>query len=343
VAAALALVLVTGTSGGASPAQERPAISLLQPEAATLIDPAARVELLADGFGFTEGPVWVPKGGYLLFSDVPGNVIWKLVPGRKAAVYRANIAFDGPDIWRVGGLNDNAFPEGDPRHEAFAMIGPDGLAIDRQGRIVFCSFAGRSIVRLEHDGRRSVLAERYRGQRFNGTNDLVVKRDGAIYFTDTFGGLRKRAADPRKEIPANAVYRWKDGAVKRVVDDMPSVNGLAFSPDERLLYVNSGVDNTINRYDVRPDGTLANGRRFLTLDGDPKTGVSDGMKVDSRGNIYITGPGGIWIVSPSGTHIATIAFPEKPINLAFGGPDRRILFVTAHTGVYRVPVRVAGL
>ena len=320
-----------------------PAVALHRPDAAELIDAAAPVEKLADGFGFTEGPVWIAKGGYLLFSDVPGNVIWKLVPGQKPAVYRAQIAFTGPDIWRVGGMNSNGFPEGDPRRERFAMIGPDGMALDRQGRLVFCSFAGRSIVRLEKDGSRTIIAERYRGQRFNGTNDIAVKRDGAIYFTDTFGGLRERADDPRKEIAINAVYRWKDGVLTRVVADMPSVNGLAFSPDERILYVNSGVDNSVNRYDVLPDGTLANGRHFLTLAGDPKTGVSDGMKVDVRGNIYITGPGGIWIVSPVGEHLATIAVPEKPINLAFGGVDRRMLFVTAHTGIYRIAVRVPGI
>jgi gluconolactonase len=334
---ALALLLAAATPIPATP------VTLHDPAAGELIDPAIAIEKLADGFGFTEGPVWMAKGGYLLFSDVPGNVIWKLVPGRKPDIYRANIAFDGPDIWRVGGMNSNGFPEDDPRRERFAMIGPDGMAVDRQGRLVFCSFAGRSIVRLEKDGRRTVLAERYQGERFNGTNDVVVKRDGAIYFTDTFGGLRERANDPRKEIAINAVYRWKDGALSRVVADMPSVNGLAFSPDEQFLYVNSGVDNSVNRYEVQPDGTLANGRRFLTLAGDPKTGVSDGMKVDIRGNVYITGPGGIWIVSPAGTHVATIAFPEKPINLAFGGSDRRTLFVTAHTGVYRLSVRVPGI
>lgn len=317
-------------------------VTLLNPIAATLVDPAAQVQKLADGFGFTEGPVWVAKGGYLLFSDVPGNVIWKLIPGQPPTVHRANIAFDGPDIWRVGGMNSNGFPEGDPRRERFAMIGPDGLALDRQGRVVLCSFAGRSIVRLERNGRRTVLADRYLGQRFNGTNDLVVKRDGAIYFTDTFGGLRQRANDPRKELPINAVYRWRDGSLSRVVEDMSSVNGLAFSPDEALLYVNSGVENTINVYDVRSDGSLVNGRRFLQLEGDREAGVTDGMKVDTRGNIYVTGPGGIWIVSPGGAHLATIHFAEKPINLAFGGPDRRSLFVTAHTGVYLVPVLIPG-
>ena len=340
VAAIIALVVVAQ-----APAEERPvqAVTLLESRGAALIDPAVSVQRLADGFGFTEGPVWVARGGYLLFSDVPGNVIWKLAPGGKPIVYRANVAFDGPDIWRVGGMNDNAFPADDPRFERFAMIGPDGLALDREGRVILCSFAGRSIVRLEADGRRTVLADSYRGLRFNGTNDLAVKRDGAIYFTDTFGGLRQRAKDPRKEQPGNAVYRWKNGALAMVVSDMPSVNGLAFSPDERILYVNAGVDNYVNRYDVRSDGMLTNGRRFLTLEGDPQTGVADGMKVDIQGNVYITGPGGIWIVAPDGRHLATVTLPEKPINLAFGGADRRTVFVTAHTGIYSFRVRVAGL
>jgi gluconolactonase len=223
------------------------------------------------------------------------------------------------------------------------MLGPDGLAVDAQGRLILTTFAGRSIVRMETNGERTLLAERYQGQRFNGTNDVVVKRDGSIYFTDTFGGLRKRADDPRKEIQINAVYRWKDGKIDQLVTDMANTNGLAFSPDEKLLYVNASRDNYIHVYDVKSDGTLANGRMFADLRGHAVKGVTDGMKVDTLGNVYVTGPGGIWIITPAGQHIGTVHVPEVPINLAFGDDDRKSLYITAHCGLYRTRVKVAGL
>ena len=331
----------TGVQIGAP--SDSAAVSVLQPQATQLVDPAENPVKLADGFAFTEGPIWVRRGGYLLFTDIPGNVIWKLVPGKRASVYRLNAGYIGPEIFRVGGLNDNGFAKDDPRYVEYAMIGPDGLALDRQGRVVMATFAGRSIARLERDGRRVELTGSFHGQRFNGPNDLVVKSDGAIYFTDTFGGLRKRANDPRKALPINAVLRWKNGAISEVVTDMAMVNGLAFSPGEKILYVNGNTDNYINAYDVHADGSLGKGRLFFTLDGDKATGTTDGMKVDRRGDVWVTGPGGIWIISPGGVHLATIHFPEKPINFTFGGADHRTLFVTAHTGIYSLRTRVSGL
>lgn len=310
----------------------------------TVFERTSPVELLASGYGFTEGPVWMPKMGALLFSDIPGNVVHKYDPAsRQASVYLLNAGFTGPDPWRWGGMSNNGRDRSDPRFEEFPMLGPDGLAVDSQGRLVLTTFAGRSIVRIESNGSRTVLTERYQGQRFNGTNDVVVKRDGAIYFTDTFGGLRKRGDDPRKEIQINAVYRWKDGKVDQLVTDMANTNGLAFSPDEKLLYVNASRDNYIHVHDVREDGTLANGRMFADLRGHEQKGVTDGMKVDTQGNVYVTGPGGIWIITPSGQHIGTIHVPEGPINLAFGDDDRKTLYITAHTGLYRTRVKVAGL
>ena len=171
------------------------------------------------------------------------------------------------------------------------MIGADGLTLDRQGRLIIATFAGRSLMRIEENGQRTVLADRYEGKRFGGPNDVVVKRDGAIYFTDTYGAFRLREKDPRRELLFNAVYMWKEGKLTLVVKDMPSTNGLAFSPDEKYLYVNAGRDNYVNRYEVRGDGTLASGTLFFDMRKATGTGVTDGLRVDSRGNLYETGPG----------------------------------------------------
>ena len=308
-----------------------------------LVAPDATIEKVADGFGFTEGPVWDGRTSSLLFSDLPGNVVYRYTPAdRKTAVFMHQAGFQGADAWRWGGMNDNGRDEHDPRFEEFPMIGPDGLALDASGRLILCTFAGRSIDRIEKDGRRTVLADGYQGKRFNGTNDVVVRRDGSIYFTDTFGGLRRRADDKRKELPFNGVYRWKDGKLTLLVSDMPNTNGLAFSPDEKLLYVNGSRDNYVRRYDVLPDGTLANGRMFIDFGGHKERGVTDGMKIDVAGNLYVTGPGGIWILSPDAQHLGTIHLPEVPINLAFGDVDRKSLYVTAHTSLYRVRLEIAG-
>jgi gluconolactonase len=338
--AALVTCLV---SSWAYPEGERGAVERMDAALDRVIAPNATVEKVADGFGFTEGPVWDSRTASLLFSDVPGNVIYRYTPAdRKTVVFMHRAGFQGADSWRWGGVSDNGRDEGDPRFEQFPMIGPDGLALDRDGRLIICTFAGRSIDRIEKDGRRTVLADGYDGKRFNGTNDVVVRRDGAIYFTDTFGGLRKRGEDPRKELPFNGVYRWQDGKVTLLISDMPNTNGLAFSPDEQVLYVNGSRDNYVRRYDVLPDGTLANGRMFIDFRGHKERGVTDGMKVDVAGNVYVTGPGGIWILSPEDRHLGTIHLPEVPINLAFGDGDRKSLYVTAHTALYRVPLRIAG-
>jgi gluconolactonase len=220
-----------------------------------LVSPDAKIELVKGGFGFTQGPLWVQKGknGYLLFTDIPGNVICKLTPqDGQASVYLYNAGYNGPDIWRWGGLQNNGRERTDPRFEEFAMIGADGLTLDRQGRVIIATFAGRSLVRLESNGKRTVLADRYEGKRFNGRNDVVVKRDGAIYFTDTYGGLRLRDKDPRKELEFNAVFMWKDGKLTLLIKDMPNTNGLAFSPDEKYLYVNGSRDNFVKRDEVAP-------------------------------------------------------------------------------------------
>src|SRR5215475_5510523 len=239
----------------------------LDPALDALVSPDAKVELVKSGFGFAEGPVWVQNGksGYLLFTDIPGNVIWKLNPqDGNASVFLYNAGFRGPDVRRWGAVQNNGYERNDPRFEEFAMIGADGLTIDREGRVIVASFA-----------------DRYQGKRFNGPNDVVAKRDGAIYFTDTYGGLKQREKDPRKELESNGVFMWKAGKLAMVVNDMPAVNGLAFSPDEKYLYVNVSRDNYVRRYEVKPDGTLANGNLFIDLSKETEPGITDGLRVDT--------------------------------------------------------------
>ena len=198
-------------------------------------------------------------------------------------------------------------------------------------------------MRIEEDGKRTMLADNWEGKRFGGPNDVVVKSDGAIYFTDTFGAFRLRDKDPRKELDFNAVYMWKDGKLSLVAKDMPSVNGLAFSPDEKYLYVNAGRDNYVNRYEVRADDTLANGKLFFDLRKATGGGVTDGMRVDTKGNLYETGPGGTWIISPEGKHLGTIRAPEVSTNIGFGDADKKTLYIAARTGIYKIRVNTPGI
>ena len=191
--------------------------------------------------------------------------------------------------------------------------------------------------------RDRVLADRFEGRRFSGTNDLVVRKDGSIYFTDMFGGLLKLDKDPTRELERAGVFMLRDGKVTRLVDDIAAPNGLAFSPDHRLLYVDGSDDRKVRRYEVRADGTLGDARVLIDLSAEPAPGITDGMKVDTRGNLWLTGPGGVWIVAPDGRPLGVIALPEAATNLAFGDADRRTLFITSPTSVYTLRTRVAGL
>jgi len=321
------------------------AVVRLDPALDALVSADAKVETVKSGFGFTEGPVWVQKGkeGYLLFTDIPGNVIWKLTPDGKASVYLSNVGYNGPEVWRWGGIQNNGYDRNDPKFEEFAMIGADGLALDRQDRLIIATFAARSLMRIEKDGKRTVLADNYEGKRFGGPNDVVVKRDGAIYFTDTYGAFRLRDKDPRRELMFNAVYRWKDGKLTRVVDDMPATNGLAFSPDEKYLYVNGSRDNYVNRYEVRADGTLANGKLFIDMRKETDRGITDGLRVDTKGNLYETAPGGVWVISPEGKHLGTIRAPEQSTNIGFGDADKKTLYIAARTSIYKIRVNTPGI
>jgi gluconolactonase len=341
-----ALCVISLTAGAQAQQPTTMPITRLDPALDALISPDAKLELVKTGFGFTEGPVWVPRGdsGYLLFSDIPANVIYMWNPlDDKVSVYLDHSGYTGQDIWRVGFMQTNGKDKTDPKFEEFPMIGSNGLTLDQEGRLIIATWAGRSIDRIEWDGKRRVLADRYNGKRFGGTNDVVVKKDDAIYFTDGFGGLRHTTSDPRKELDFNGVYMLKDGKVTLVIKDIPNTNGLAFSPDQKILYANGSRDRYVKAYDVLPDDTLTNGRMLIDMNSDPARGITDGLRVDVKGNLWETGPGGVWIVTPDGRHIGTIALPELGANVEFGDADRKTLYIAARTSIYKIRTNVPGL
>lgn len=270
----------------------------------------AVVEKVAGGFEFTEGPVWVPDG-YLLFSDIPASTMYRWTPGSVSA-----------EVFRAPSGRSN------------------GLTLDREGRLLACEH-DRRLSRTEGDGSVVTLAERYEGKRLNSPNDIVVRSDGSIYFTDPPYGLPRQ--EEGRELDFNGVYRLApDGALTLLDDSFDRPNGLAFSPDERVLYVNDSRRGHIRAFDVRVDGTLSNSRVFAELREPGEQGVPDGMKVDVRGNVFCTGPGGIWVLDTTGEPQGVIGVPEVPANLAWGDDDLKTLYITARTGLYRMRLRTGG-
>jgi sugar lactone lactonase YvrE len=270
----------------------------------------AAVEKVAGGFEFTEGPVWVPDG-YLLFSDIPASTIYRWTPGSVSA-----------EVFRAPSGRSN------------------GLTLDREGRLLACEH-DRSLSRTEGDGSVVSLAERYEGKRLNSPNDVVVRSDGSIYFTDPPYGLPRQ--EEGRELDFNGVYRLApDGALTLLDDSFDRPNGLAFSPDERVLYVDDSRRGHIRAFDVQADGTLSNGLVFAEIREPGEQGVPDGMKVDVRGNVFCTGPGGIWVLDAAGEPLGVIRVPEVPANLAWGDDDLKTLYITARTGLYRLRVRTGG-
>lgn len=314
----------------------------LDPALDALISPDAEVQKVRGGFGFTEGITWVQKGstGYVIFSDLWSNQIYKVTPDGQLFLYLDHSGYQGFDIWRVGMPS----PEQAPGEDKWYNIGSNGLALDRQGRVLIATSTGRSVVRLEKNGERTMIADGYNGKKFNGPNDIIVKRDGAIYFTDGFGGLRGGAKDPAKETDLRAVFMIKDGKVSVAIGDMPAYNGLAFSPDEKYLYANASQRDFVRRYDVQPDDTLVNGQMFFDMSDVKAPGITDGMKVDSKGDVWETGPGpAIWILSPEGKHLGSVRLPEVCPNLTFGDSDRKTIYIAGHTAIYKIRVNVPGI
>ncbi len=318
-------------------AQETNPVVRLDAALDEIVSPDATVEQLTKGFLFLEGPVWIRKDGYLIFSDIPRNVIHKWTPGDgKVSVLLERAGFTGTDSAGVGKQQTNG-------SDVLFNLGSNGITLDRQGRPVFCAMGDRQLVRLEKSGRRTVLASHYEGKRLNSCNDLVYKSDGSLYFTDPPSGLRGGDQDPKKELPFDGVFMLKKGQLHLLAKDFANPNGLAFSPDEKYLYVDDTTKRTVVRFEVQPDGTVANGQLFVDMSSEKATGNPDGMKVDQKGNIYCTGAGGIWVITSDGKHLGTLVFSEQPANLTFGDADGRTLYVTARRGLYRIRLKIPGI
>ncbi len=299
----------------------------LDPALDEIVPPNPKIFKLAEGFKFTEGPVWVRDGGYLLFSDPNNNTIYKYIPDGRLSVFREKSGYTGADIAEYG------------------QPGSNGLTIDKEGRLTINEHGNRRVTRLEKDGTMKVLADGYEGKRLNSPNDLVYRSDGTLFFTDPPFGLPKFFDDPRKELPYSGVFALYKGELKPVSKDLKGPNGLAFSPDEKYLYVDNWdlKNSVIMRYDVQLDGTLSNGRVFLDATGQPGEDAWDGMKVDQKGNLYASGPGGVWIISPEGKHLGTIVAPMHPHNMAWGDEDGKTLYMTARSGLYRIKLNIPGI
>ena len=268
----------------------------------------AKLETLATGFGFTEGPVWDPKG-FVYVSDEEINKIYRVYP-------------DGH------------------KEELISLGDPDGNTFDYDQKLLDCASVLRAIIRIEPDGKYQVLADHFEGKRLNSPNDVVLGPDGAIYFTDPNMDL---VAGEKQEIPFQGVYRLNSkGEVRLLTKDLTQPNGLAFSPDGKKFYVDDSEQRNIRVYDFLPDGTLSNGRIFGSEAGPKKGGVPDGMKVDRDGNLYVTGPQGIWVWDPNGNHLGTIVLPEQPANLTWGDPDFGTLYITATKSVYKLRTNTQG-
>jgi gluconolactonase len=287
----------------------------------------ATVEKIAHGFTWVEGPVWNKQGGYLLFSDIPANAVYRWKEGEGISVFLKSSGYSGTI----------PFAGQEP--------GSNGLTLDANGQLVLCRHGDRQIGKLKQDGRIAVIADRYDGHRINSPNDLVFKSNGDLYFTDPPFGLPKVFDDPDKA-PVQGVYRVsKDGTVTRLITDIKAPNGIAFSPDERTLYV-SDVDPgraAWLAYDVKEDGTVTNGRVFFDATRwrkDPFFGP-DGFKVDQHGNIWGARPGGLSVIAPDGTLLGTIETGQPTSNAAWG-EDGRTLFVTGGSAVYRIKLSTKG-
>jgi gluconolactonase len=291
-----------------------------------LLPAEPKLERLASGFTFIEGPVWTPFG--LLFSDPNDNTIYNWSPDGQVTVFRTKSGYAGVDIGQYG------------------QPGSNGLTLDAQGRLVIAEHGNHRISRLERNGVLTVLADRYQGKRLNSPNDLVFRSDGTLYFTDPPFGLPKFHDDPRRELAFSGVFRWTpDGRLAVVSKELSGPNGIAFSPDEQYLYVSNWDPKrrVIMRYPVAADGSLGAGSVFFDLTPLPGDLAWDGVKVDRDGNVYAAGPEGIYVLSAAGKHLGTLGLPDHVANFAWGEADRRTLYITATSGLYRLRVNVPGV
>jgi gluconolactonase len=305
-------------------------IERLDPTLDALISTDAKVEKLAEGFNWSEGPTWYQNS--VVFSDVPENIIYRWKPGSTSA-----------EVWlKPSGMTTPT--------AGFREQGSNGLAVDAKGSLVICQHGDRRIARLNPDGKTfSTIADKYDGKRFSSPNDLTFRKNGDIYFTDPPYGLDKLNDSPLKEQPVNGVYRVEpNGRVTLVVKDLTFPNGIALSPDEKILYVavSDPKETRIMAYDLQADGTATNGRVFFDAERVKKPGSKggcDGMKVDTKGNIFSTGPGGVLVISPEGKHLGTVLTNQQTGNCCFGGADGSELYICADMYLARVKTKTKGL
>jgi len=292
-----------------------------------IVGPNPKIFKLAEGFQFTEGPIWVRDGGYLIFSDPNANTQYKYTRDGELTVFRHPSGYSGADIAEYG------------------QPGSNGLTLDQQGRLTINEHGNRRVTRLEKDGSLSVLADRYEGKRLNSPNDLVYRSDGTLYFTDPPFGLPKFFDDPRKELPFSGVFSLQNGKIQLVTADLTGPNGIAFSPDEKYLYVTNWDEKkkVVMRYESHADGTASNGTVFFDMTSAPGEDALDGMKVDQRGNLYVSGPGGLWIISPEGKHLGTVIAPKHPHNMAWGDDDGKTLYLCARSCLYKMRLNIPGI
>jgi gluconolactonase len=291
-----------------------------------LVPADARLERIATGFEFTEGPIWT-RDGALLFSSPNSNSIYRWTPNGTVNVFRPKSGYAGVDIGR------------------YHQPGSNGLTFDPEGRLTICQHGNRRVIRVNPHGDTTVLADAFEGKRLSSPNDLVYRSDGTLYFTDPPFGLPEVFYDPAKELPFSGVFRVRDGIVSLVTDELEGPNGIAFSPDERTLYVGNWDPErkVVVAYDVDEAGDASNGRVLYDMTDAAGEDAVDGIKVDVEGNLYVCGPGGIWLLSPAGEHLGTLRLPEAPHNLAWGDEDGRTLYITAETSVYRIRLAHVGI
>jgi gluconolactonase len=308
VLATLPLLAVGASGSGNTSAPPEFKLQADFPQFWDLVDHNAKLSVVGTGFGFTEGPVW-DESGFLYVSDETINKIYRLHPDGK-------------------------------KEEVITLGDPDGNTFDRQHRLIDCASVLRAIIAVTPEGKYDILADRYDGKKLNSPNDVVTGPDGALYFTDPTLDL---VAGEKQEIPFQGVYRLDSkGNVKVLTKDLTQPNGLAFSPDGKRFYVDDSEQRNIRVYDFAPNGTLSAGRIFGQEPGGKGDGVPDGMKVDQDGNIFVTGPTGIWVWDAKGNHLGTIVVPEQPANLNWGDSDYRTLYITATTSVYRLKMKTKG-
>jgi len=303
-------------------------IERLDPRVDVLLPPDAQLEVIADGFHWLEGPAWNRAGGYLLFSDIPANAIYRWDPASGVSLFMQPSGYSG----------SQPFAGREP--------GSNGLTFDAQGRLTICEHGDRRIRRLEFDGSKTVLADRYEGRRLNSPNDAVYRSNGDLYFTDPPFGLPGTFEDPEKELDLNGVYRLTpEGDLELLEGGIAAPNGIAFSPDEKRLYL-TDVDPERMAwlvYEVAADGTLGDGRIFasaMAWKGE-RAGAPDGIEVDGEGNLYGAGPEGIYLFAPDGTHLGTL-FTGVPTGNLTWGEDGSTLFITADTRLMRLRVTAKG-